>query len=133
MGEESGSPGLTELCESLRDELAADLLIGSDGPRLAADRPTVFLGSRGSMNLTFRVTARERAHHSGNWGGVLVNPATVLVERARLARRRARPAAGRRAAPAGDPGAGARRAGLDRRRPGARTARRLDPAGASRG
>jgi len=79
MGEESGSPGLTELCESLRDELAADLLIGSDGPRVAADRPTVFLGSRGSMNLTFRVTARDRAHHSGNWGGVLSNPATVLV------------------------------------------------------
>jgi acetylornithine deacetylase/succinyl-diaminopimelate desuccinylase-like protein len=79
MGEESGSPGLTELCERERDELAADLLIGSDGPRVAADRPTVFLGSRGSMNLTFRVTARDRAHHSGNWGGVLVNPAAVLV------------------------------------------------------
>jgi acetylornithine deacetylase/succinyl-diaminopimelate desuccinylase-like protein len=79
MGEESGSPGLTELCEQLRDELAADLLIGSDGPRVAADRPTVFLGSRGSMNLTFRVAARAGAHHSGNWGGVLSNPATVLV------------------------------------------------------
>jgi len=79
MGEESGSPGLTELCGQLRDELAADLLIGSDGPRVAADRPTVFLGSRGSLNLTLRVTARDRAHHSGNWGGVLSNPATVLA------------------------------------------------------
>jgi acetylornithine deacetylase/succinyl-diaminopimelate desuccinylase-like protein len=79
MGEESGSPGLTELCEQLSDELAADLLIGSDGPRVAADRPTVFLGSRGSLNLTFSVAARARAHHSGNWGGVLSNPATVLL------------------------------------------------------
>src|SRR3954467_13877977 len=79
MGEESGSPGLTELCTQHRDELAADLLIGSDGPRVAADRPTVFLGSRGSMNVTFRVRARAESHHSGNWGGVLVNPATVLV------------------------------------------------------
>src|SRR3954470_14046063 len=79
MGEEFGSPGLEELCGQLRDELAADLLIGSDGPRVAADRPTVFLGSRGSMNVTFRVRARAESHHSGNWGGVLVNPATVLV------------------------------------------------------
>jgi acetylornithine deacetylase/succinyl-diaminopimelate desuccinylase-like protein len=79
MGEESGSPGLTGLCEQLHDELAADLLIGSDGPRVAADRPTVFLGSRGSMNLTLSVAAREGAHHSGNWGGVLSNPATVLA------------------------------------------------------
>jgi acetylornithine deacetylase/succinyl-diaminopimelate desuccinylase-like protein len=79
MGEEFGSPGLEELCDQLRDELAADLLIGSDGPRVAADRPTVFLGSRGSMNVTFRVRARAESHHSGNWGGVLVNPATVLV------------------------------------------------------
>jgi acetylornithine deacetylase/succinyl-diaminopimelate desuccinylase-like protein len=79
MGEESGSPGLTELCTQHHDELAADLLIGSDGPRVAADRPTVFLGTRGSVNVTFRVTARETAHHSGNWGGVLVNPAAVLA------------------------------------------------------
>jgi acetylornithine deacetylase/succinyl-diaminopimelate desuccinylase-like protein len=79
MGEESGSPGLAELCEEHREELSADLLIGSDGPRVAADRPTVFLGSRGSMNLTFRVSARDRPHHSGNWGGVLSNPATVLL------------------------------------------------------
>lgn len=79
MGEEFGSPGLAELCDQLRDELAADLLIGSDGPRVAADRPTVFLGSRGSVNLTLSVRARGEAHHSGNWGGVLSNPATVLA------------------------------------------------------
>ena len=79
MGEEFGSPGLAEVCDQLRDELAADLLIGSDGPRVAADRPTVFLGSRGSVNLTLSVQARGEAHHSGNWGGVLSNPATVLA------------------------------------------------------
>jgi acetylornithine deacetylase/succinyl-diaminopimelate desuccinylase-like protein len=79
MGEESGSPGLDELCAGHRDELAADLLIGSDGPRVAADRPTVFLGTRGSVDLTLRVTARDRGAHSGNWGGVLVNPATLLA------------------------------------------------------
>src|SRR4029077_5828284 len=38
MGEEIGSPDLNKVCASLRDELKADLLLASDGPRLAADR-----------------------------------------------------------------------------------------------
>ena len=78
-GEESGSPGLSEFCARHRDDLAADVLIASDGPRVAAERPTVFLGSRGSAPFTLRVPLRERAYHSGNWGGLLRNPATVLA------------------------------------------------------
>jgi acetylornithine deacetylase/succinyl-diaminopimelate desuccinylase-like protein len=78
-GEEDGSPGLREFCARHRDELAADVLIGSDGPRVAADRPTVFLGSRGAAGFTLRVALRERSYHSGNWGGLLRNPATVLA------------------------------------------------------
>jgi acetylornithine deacetylase/succinyl-diaminopimelate desuccinylase-like protein len=78
-GEESGSPGLHEFCRRFRDDLAADLLIASDGPRLAAHRPTLFLGSRGAANLRLRVPLRDGAHHSGNWGGALRNPATVLT------------------------------------------------------
>lgn len=77
--EESGSPGLAEVCARHADELAADVLIASDGPRVAADRPTVFLGSRGSAVFTLRVPLRERSYHSGNWGGLLRNPATVLA------------------------------------------------------
>ncbi|RKR06823.1 acetylornithine deacetylase/succinyl-diaminopimelate desuccinylase-like protein [Kushneria sinocarnis] len=78
MGEETGSPGLRALCERERDRLAADVFIASDGPRLGADKPTLFLGSRGSWNVNLSVEARDRAHHSGNWGGVLKNPATRL-------------------------------------------------------
>jgi acetylornithine deacetylase/succinyl-diaminopimelate desuccinylase-like protein len=77
--EESGSPGLAEFCARHRDDLAADLLIASDGPRVTAARPTVFLGARGSAGFTLRVVLRERAYHSGNWGGLLRNPATVLA------------------------------------------------------
>lgn len=79
MGEESGSPGLDEFCELHKDELAADLLVASDGPRLAAERPTLFLGSRGAANFTLQYRARPESHHSGNWGGVLSNPATVIA------------------------------------------------------
>ncbi len=77
--EESGSPGLGEFCARHRDDLAANVLIGSDGPRVAAGRPTVFLGTRGSAWFTLRVPLRERSYHSGNWGGALRNPATVLA------------------------------------------------------
>jgi acetylornithine deacetylase/succinyl-diaminopimelate desuccinylase-like protein len=77
-GEETGSPGLRELCQQERERLRADLLIACDGPRVHAQRPTVFLGSRGLVNFRLRLRARERAYHSGNWGGVLVNPATVV-------------------------------------------------------
>jgi acetylornithine deacetylase/succinyl-diaminopimelate desuccinylase-like protein len=77
--EESGSCGLREFCAQHRAELAADVLIGSDGPRVAAQRPTVFLGTRGSALFTLRVPLRERSYHSGNWGGLLRNPATVLA------------------------------------------------------
>ena len=79
MGEEIGSPDLGKVCEGLRDELKADLFVGSDGPRLAADRPTVFLGCRGGIRVHLDVNLREGGHHSGNWGGVLANPATILA------------------------------------------------------
>ena len=38
MGEETGSPGLDALCRQERGALAADVLIASDGPRIAAAR-----------------------------------------------------------------------------------------------
>jgi acetylornithine deacetylase/succinyl-diaminopimelate desuccinylase-like protein len=78
-GEEIGSPDLRQVCEGLRGELKADLLLASDGPRLSADRPTIFLGCRGGIRIHLDVNLREGAHHSGNWGGVLANPATVLA------------------------------------------------------
>jgi acetylornithine deacetylase/succinyl-diaminopimelate desuccinylase-like protein len=79
MGEEIGSPDLGKVCQLHRDELNADLFVGSDGPRLAADRPTVFLGCRGGLRIHLDVNLREGGHHSGNWGGVLANPATILA------------------------------------------------------
>ena len=79
MGEEIGSPDLNKVCASLRDELKADLLLASDGPRLAADRPTIFLGCRGGIRIHLDVNLREGGHHSGNWGGVLANPATIVA------------------------------------------------------
>jgi acetylornithine deacetylase/succinyl-diaminopimelate desuccinylase-like protein len=78
-GEETGSPGLAAFCAAHAAELAADVLVASDGPRLRADRPTVFLGSRGVANFDLTLKLRDGAHHSGNWGGLLRNPGTVLA------------------------------------------------------
>lgn len=78
-GEEIGSPDLRQVCESLRDDLKADLFLASDGPRLAADRPTIFLGCRGGLRIHLDVNLRDGSHHSGNWGGILANPATILA------------------------------------------------------
>ena len=78
-GEETGSPGLAEFCAQQRQRLAADALIASDGPRLRADLPTLFLGTRGVANFDLKLKLRDGAHHSGNWGGLLRNPGTVMA------------------------------------------------------
>jgi len=79
MGEEIGSPGLREVCTALASELAADLLLASDGTRVAARSPTLVLGTRGEVSFTLRAHVRERSYHSGNWGGLLSNPAVLLA------------------------------------------------------
>jgi acetylornithine deacetylase/succinyl-diaminopimelate desuccinylase-like protein len=79
MGEEMGSPGLRELCEEQKELLKSDVLIASDGPRLNAERPTIFLGSRGGVTFDMSINARDGGHHSGNWGGLLSDPAIQLA------------------------------------------------------
>lgn len=78
-GEEIGSPGLRDLREAHRKHFTADVLIGSDGPRIRQDRPSIVMGTRGNMNFALRVDLREGSHHSGNWGGILANPGVILA------------------------------------------------------
>ncbi|WP_192458117.1 M20 family metallopeptidase [Musicola keenii] len=79
MGEEISSPGLADVCREYADLLKADVFLASDGPRLNAERPTLFLGSRGCVNFRLTLHARDRDYHSGNWGGLLSNPGTQLA------------------------------------------------------
>jgi len=78
MGEEAGSPGLREIITANKNKFAADVFIGSDGPRVNPDTPTLTLGSRGAINFDLKVSLREGAHHSGNWGGLIADPAIIL-------------------------------------------------------
>lgn len=79
MSEETGSAGLADFFETRKSELRADVLIASDGPRLQPGTPTIFLGARGALNFRLEVNVRDGAHHSGNWGGLLADPAMVLA------------------------------------------------------
>lgn len=99
MGEEIGSPGLRAFCEANAQVLAADVLIASDGPRLAPDVPTIFTGSRGGITFDLLAHFREGAHHSGNFGGLIADPSIVLAH----ARRPSPTRAARCASPNGAP------------------------------
>jgi acetylornithine deacetylase/succinyl-diaminopimelate desuccinylase-like protein len=80
-GEEIGSVGLREFCAEHADGLlAADLFLSSDGPRVAPDTPTLFLGARGVYPFEISVNLRDGGHHSGNWGGLIANPAILLAQ-----------------------------------------------------
>ena len=79
MSEEVGSVGLPEVFRQYKDRLTADVLIASDGPRLQPGVPTMFMGSRGGTTFDLVVETHEGAHHSGNWGGLLADPAMILA------------------------------------------------------
>lgn len=76
--EEIGSPGLKAFCTTHKDQLAADVFIASDGPRLVPNTPTLFTGARGAINFDLRVDLRKGAHHSGNFGGLIADPSILL-------------------------------------------------------
>lgn len=78
-GEEIGSPSLAEFAAVHQDELSADVFLASDGPRLNAQTPTIFLGARGGAGFELTAQLRPDSYHSGNWGGLLRNPATTLA------------------------------------------------------
>ncbi len=78
MSEEVGSPGLEEACRENAEALRADLFLASDGPRVRHDLPTLFLGSRGVCQFRLSVDPGNGARHSGNWGGIIRNPAVIL-------------------------------------------------------
>ena len=77
--EEVGSSGLNALFHAQKARLAADVLIASDGPRLQPELPTIFMGTRGGTTFDLVVETHEGAHHSGNWGGLLADPAMILA------------------------------------------------------
>ena len=77
--EERGSQGLRAFVAAHAEALAADVLIASDGPRVASDIATISTGTRGTFHFDLVVDVRPGGVHSGNWGGMTTDPAIVLA------------------------------------------------------
>src|SRR6185437_7665898 len=77
--EERGSIGLREFVAAHKAELAADVLIGSDGPRVMPEVPTIATGTRGTWHFDLVCDLRPGGVHSGHWGGLTTDPAVVLT------------------------------------------------------
>ncbi len=77
--EEIGSPQMPGFVRGYRNELAADLVITSDGPVHEDGRPQILFGVRGVLSFELRATGANRDLHSGNWGGIAPNPLWTLV------------------------------------------------------
>jgi acetylornithine deacetylase/succinyl-diaminopimelate desuccinylase-like protein len=77
--EERGSHGLRAFVAARRGALAADVLIASDGPRVAPAVPTIATGTRGTFHFDLVVALRPGGVHSGHWGGLTPDPAVILA------------------------------------------------------
>jgi acetylornithine deacetylase/succinyl-diaminopimelate desuccinylase-like protein len=77
--EERGSIGLRDFVASHQELLKSDVLIGSDGPRVLPDTPTIATGTRGTFHFDLVVDLRPGGVHSGHWGGLTTDPAVVLT------------------------------------------------------
>jgi acetylornithine deacetylase/succinyl-diaminopimelate desuccinylase-like protein len=77
--EEHGSPNLDAIARAHRGRLAADLLIGSDGPK-QKNAPTLVMGVRGLVGVELVAdNGRPASLHSGNYGNIVPNPVLPLA------------------------------------------------------
>jgi acetylornithine deacetylase/succinyl-diaminopimelate desuccinylase-like protein len=79
MGATIASPGLSEICDRIRDEVDADIAIACQGEHLPDDRPVLALGSRGCRTYLLRLKRRRGGRGTATHGGVLRNPAVELT------------------------------------------------------
>lgn len=77
--EEIGSPRMADFAREHREELAADLVITSDGPVDESGQSRIVFGVRGVLSFSLKARGANRDLHSGNWGGVAPNPLWTLV------------------------------------------------------
>jgi acetylornithine deacetylase/succinyl-diaminopimelate desuccinylase-like protein len=77
--EEIGSPNLRPFLEQNREEFACDVIVVSDTGMVAPGVPTLGYGLRGIACCEFWVHGPARDLHSGVYGGVVANPATVAA------------------------------------------------------
>jgi acetylornithine deacetylase/succinyl-diaminopimelate desuccinylase-like protein len=78
--EEIGSPSLPSFVAEHRHRLQADLVVIADGSLHPSGVPIVQLGVRGLLSFELHARGAARDVHSGNFGGIVPNPAWTLVQ-----------------------------------------------------
>jgi acetylornithine deacetylase/succinyl-diaminopimelate desuccinylase-like protein len=78
--EEIGSENLEEFIRQNKTLLSADLCLISDTGLYARGVPSICYGLRGLVYEEVKITGPSHDLHSGGYGGVVPNPANVLVE-----------------------------------------------------
>ncbi len=78
--EEIGSPHLKALIEEYRESLQCDFCLNLDSGMPAPDLPTLSSAFRGIASFDLKVMGPCRDLHSGEYGGVVHNPAQVISE-----------------------------------------------------
>ena len=78
--EEIGSPNLKLFLESHKDLLKSDVALNPDCGMVGINTPTIVYGLRGLAYFELRVFGPDHDLHSGVFGGVVHNPAQVLID-----------------------------------------------------
>lgn len=76
--EEAGSPHLSDILQTHKDRLDADLWVFCDGPQHQTGRPLLVYGVRGVTGFQLTVFGANRPLHSGHYGNWVGNPAVSL-------------------------------------------------------
>ncbi len=77
--EEIGSPSLEAFIREHSDRLDCDFCLNADGGILGADLPSITYALRGLAYFELHVEGPDHDLHSGQFGGVVANPANVLA------------------------------------------------------
>ncbi len=78
--EECGSVSLRPFIETHRDQLSADIAIISDTTMWDRQTMAITYGLRGLLYFDVQLHHTHRDLHSGMYGGILANPATVITK-----------------------------------------------------
>lgn len=76
--EETGGSHLAEVVRAHAHELRCDAVVISDAPMIAPGVPTIEVSLRGHLGLEVEATGPQTDLHSGEYGGVVANPAIAL-------------------------------------------------------
>ena len=76
--EEIGSPSLDTFLENHKSLLACEFVLNTDAGMIAPDKPTIVYALRGLAYFELKIQGPKADLHSGQFGGVVDNPANVL-------------------------------------------------------